>query len=86
MNDENFFTAQQLTFLQLLHIAAKYDCLYIIDFYCMDEFDHDQTSILSDDERAILTARAEREIFAHAIENGYRPRRFSSEVSNDFLC
>ncbi len=87
MIDSEEFTPKQLQFLQIWHIAAKFDCLYILEFYCMHLFDHDNTSLLSDDERAELAARAEEEIFEEAISRGYRPERVSYEVpSGGLLC
>lgn len=87
MSEDHTFSAKQLTFLQLFHIAARYDCLCIIDYYCMNEFDHDRVTSLTDDERVRLVELAEREIFAEAIEKGYRPNRVSSEVQyNGLLC
>ncbi|WP_298984003.1 hypothetical protein [uncultured Roseibium sp.] len=87
MNNNADFTAEQLTFLQLFHIAAQYDCLYILDFYCMNEFDHDKVTDLSDSERRHLAELAEREIFEYAIENGYRPTLpFNEGGEHEFLC
>lgn len=73
MSDEYEFTKLQLEFLELWHISAQYDCLYIIRFHCMDRFEHDQTCLLSDEERAELARLAQKEIFGVAIEKGYQP-------------
>lgn len=87
MTEESEFTGEQLKFLELFHIAAQYDCLYILDFYCMDEFDHDRILNLTDEERALLADRAQREIFAHAIEHGFRPTSSFGEVrASGYLC
>ena len=67
------FTRVQLEFLELWHIAAMFDCLYVLNFHCMDLFQHDQTSLLTDEERADLARAAQREIFGEAISKGYRP-------------
>ncbi|MBO6507574.1 MAG: hypothetical protein JJ866_25085 [Roseibium sp.] len=69
----NDFTTEQLEFLDLWKIAADYDCLYLLDFYCYDMFDHNQTSDLTDEERADLARTARPDIFAEAIQKGYVP-------------
>lgn len=63
------YTAKQKSFLQLFHLAARCDCLYLLDFYCQHLFDHDQTSLLSDNQRALLAEAAQDDIFAKAAEN-----------------
>lgn len=72
-NEYSNFTQQQLGFLQLWHIAAQHDCLYIIDWHCFDLFEHDKVSALSDEDRDRLVLAAQPHIFHKAIENGYRP-------------
>lgn len=84
-DDQN--TAQQQRFLELFHIAAKFDCLYLLDFHCMNEFNHDSVTALTDDERHHLTVMAEKEIFEHALQAGYRPApAFGGDGHNDYLC
>ncbi|WP_420414385.1 hypothetical protein [Roseibium sp.] len=63
-------TAEQQSFLQLFHLAARCDCLYLLDFYCQHLFDHDQTSLLSDHQRGLLAEVAQDDIFAKAAEIG----------------
>ncbi len=62
------FTNEQLEFLELFEIAARYDCLYLLDFHCFNMFNHDQTSLLTDTERAELAVEARGDIFAEAIQ------------------
>lgn len=81
------FTSRQLKFLDLFQIAARFDCLYVLDFYCMDAFDHDNVSQLNEIELAQLADRAQRDIFAHAIGSGYKPKSPSIKVVyNGYLC
>lgn len=70
---DNEFTKLQLEFLDLFQIAAKYDCLYVLDFHCDDLFDHCQISLLTDYERALVARAARREVFSEAVEKGYEP-------------
>lgn len=87
MRAQDDFTKTQLKFLELFHICAKFDCLFILDFHCMNEFNHDKVTDLTDDERYHLAVIAEKEIFEHALENGYRPmHRPQGAGDNDFLC
>lgn len=80
------FTREQLKFLELWHIAALFDCMFILDFHCSNEFFHDKVTDLTDAERHHLAVLAEREIFEHAIANGFKPQRaFKGDLSNDFL-
>ncbi|MEP3045737.1 MAG: hypothetical protein ABJL55_12240 [Roseibium sp.] len=67
------FTREQLEFLELFKIAAKYDCVYLLDYHCFNLFEHDQTSILTDAERSMLAAHAQRDIFAEALQQGFEP-------------
>ena len=67
------FTAEQLEFLDLWKIAAGYDCLYLLDFYCYDMFDHNQTSDLTDSQRADLARAARSDIVAEAVQKGFVP-------------
>ncbi|MEO1110131.1 MAG: hypothetical protein AAFX90_19630 [Pseudomonadota bacterium] len=77
------FTKEQLDFLEIFHIAAKYDCLYVLDFYCSNEFDHDQVSALTDAQRAHLAELAQEEIFATAIKKGFRPDLYHEREADD---
>lgn len=70
---DKVFSKQQLEFLDLFNLAARYDCLYLLDFHCFSMFEHDQTSLLDDAERAELAAAARRDILAEAMLNGFHP-------------
>lgn len=67
------FTKLQLEFLDLFQIAARFDCLYVIDFHCDDLFNHTQISALTDEERAQVARAARREVFGEAMSKGYEP-------------
>ena len=56
------------SFLQLFHIAAKCDCLYLLDFYCQLLFSHNRTSHLSEEQQAFLAKAAHDDIIAVAAE------------------
>ena len=71
---EDQYTKEQLEFLEIFEIAARYDCLFLLDFHCFDLFDHDQTSLLSDGERAQLAAAARYDIYAEAMQKGFLPK------------
>lgn len=73
MSEEDY-TKEQLEFLEIFEIAARYDCLFLLDFHCFDLFDHDQTSLLSDGERAQLAAAARYDIYAEAMQKGFLPK------------
>ncbi len=86
MSNKEEFTKEQMKFLELFHIAALFDCLYILDFHCMNEFNHDKVSDLTDQGRYHLAVLAEKEIFEHAIESGYQPPRpFKGDGDRDFV-
>lgn len=68
------FTKEQLEFLEIFDIAARYDCLYLLDFHCFNMFDHDQTSLLSDKERAELAVTARYDIYSEAMQKGFLPK------------
>mgnify|MGYP003711320921 CR=1 FL=1 len=38
---EDQYTKEQLEFLEIFEIAARYDCLFLLDFHCFDLFDVD---------------------------------------------
>ncbi|WP_305983853.1 hypothetical protein [Roseibium sp. MMSF_3544] len=82
------FTKIQLEFLELFEIAARYDCLYLLDFHCFNMFNHDQTSLLTDAERAQLAAEARSDIFAEAIQRGFvpNPGPFGRIDEQEYLC
>lgn len=87
MSESEEFTKLQLRFLEVWHLAARWDCLYIIRFYCQDAYGHDNTSKLTDQQRADLADAAERDIFDEAIARGYTPTRTSFGVDpNGYLC
>ena len=64
------YTVNQRSFLQLFHLAARCDCLYLIDFYCQHLFNHDQPTMLSDAQRVLLADAAEGDILAKVAETG----------------
>ncbi|MBO6755960.1 MAG: hypothetical protein JJ902_06505 [Roseibium sp.] len=81
------FSRSQLKFLDLFKIAAEFDCLYLLDFYCFDLFDHDQIGKLNEREQAELADAARREIFEEALAKGYEPPHFGyAGGSHDRLC
>ncbi|WP_421983898.1 hypothetical protein [Roseibium sp.] len=82
------FTKEQLEFLELFEIAARYDCLYLLDFHCFNMFNHDQTSLLTDAERAELAVEARGDIFAEAIQRGFQrnPGPFGQIDEQEYLC
>lgn len=87
MTLDSTFTDEQLEYLELWHIAAKYDCLYILDFHCANLFDHDRVLQLSDRQRADLAQSAQKDVFEHAIKRGYRPVPFNTQGKpNGYLC
>ncbi|MTH94868.1 hypothetical protein [Roseibium sp. RKSG952] len=67
------FSNTELEFLELFKLAAQYDCLYLLDFYCYDMFDHDRVTALSADEQADLARAARRDIVEDAMSKGYQP-------------
>lgn len=73
MRTEYSFSRKQLNFLDLFKIAADYDCLYLLDYHCMDLFDHDGVGTLNEDEQEQLAYAACPDIFSEAIQAGYRP-------------
>lgn len=85
---EQDFTKEQLAFLELFEIAARYDCLYLLDFHCFNMFNHEQTSLLSDAERAELAVAARTDIFAEAIQRGFQPNPepFGQIDEQTYLC
>lgn len=81
------FTKKQMRWLEIWHISAQYDCMFILDYYCMNEFGHGKVASLSDDQRAYLADKAEREIFDEAIGKGYRPSGPAwGGALNDYPC
>ncbi|MBO6893428.1 MAG: hypothetical protein JJ866_15905 [Roseibium sp.] len=87
MSESTEFSRLQLRFLQVWHLAAMYDCIYILEFYCMDQFDHDRLTLLTDEERARVAEAAEADIYDEAIAQGYQPARTSHGVDpNGYLC
>ena len=81
------FSKTHEDFLQLMHIAADYDCMYLIDFYCMNLFDHSDVTHLTDDQLSSLSDAVQRDVFSHALQSGYQPGRFHQlGVSNGFIC
>lgn len=73
MSDPYYFTKSQLNFLDLFKIAADYNCLYLLDYHCMDLFDHDGVGTLSEEQQEQLAYAACPDIFSEAIQAGYRP-------------
>lgn len=73
------YTVNQKSFLQLFHLAARCDCLYLLDFYCQHLFDHDQTALLSDNQRALLAAAAQDDILAKAAESSSLPENLDQD-------
>jgi len=88
MNNYTKFSYKHLKFMELFKIACDFDCLYLLDFYCVDLFDHDNLTQLSEHEADELAEAAQRDIFAHAIKKGFDPIAFSQvdENRNEFLC
>lgn len=82
------YSNDQLKFLELFEIAARYDCLYLLDFHCFALFEHDQTSLLTDEQRAELAETAQADIFAEAEQKGFQVSAAILGVMNGqrFLC
>lgn len=64
------YSNDQLIFLELFEISARYDCFYLLDFHCFALFEHDQTSLLTDQQRVELADVARADIFAMAAIAG----------------
>ncbi|WP_153768326.1 hypothetical protein [Labrenzia sp. CE80] len=87
MSNKYHFTKKQLRFLDLFKMAADFDCLPLLDYYCMDLFDHDRISRLTEDQLVDLAECAQKDIFGEALEKGYRPASFQFEGDrNGLLC
>lgn len=83
----NKYTEQQKSFLHLFHLAARCDCLYLLDFYCQHFFNHDQITTLSEKQQALLAAAAHDDILAKAVEMGAVTDSLpSSTWSEEAMC
>ncbi|MTI45353.1 hypothetical protein JM93_01260 [Roseibium hamelinense] len=67
------FSGRELEFLDLFKIAARYDCLYLLQFYCFDMYDHDRITALDIEEQAALARAARGDIYEEAVSKGYEP-------------
>lgn len=73
--NNNFAAFSPTKFDDLFKLAADWDCLHILDFYCEDLFDHDRVGSLNRAEQAMLAEAAELFIFMECASKGYGMNR-----------
>lgn len=85
---EVMIARKHLLFLDLMQLAARYDCMALIDFHCMLLFEHTRISQLTADQQAELAEAARADIFSQALAAGYRPSDHSivTRRVHDCLC
>ncbi|MEJ8474760.1 hypothetical protein [Roseibium algae] len=71
--NEVILTDEHEMFFGLFKIAATWDCLFILEFHCLDLFGHNQITRLTTAQQTDLSLAARRDIFIEAVEKGYDP-------------